>query len=119
MSYTVKLEYFRPESGKYYTDGEYETDLSDLTEIWYEVIDKKRNEELPGINGNEWIIYVRVPDHPCDHPKIIPLEVTDRKKYIPIDKRDCSNCRYQFVAISEMPCFICMNQSRWELDKED
>jgi hypothetical protein len=64
----VFLTYFRP-YGKYYSEGEYETNEPLLYKIWEEV---KNMEKHPGLslywNG---IISVDVPDHPNTHPCLI------------------------------------------------
>ncbi len=69
---TVKLTYFKP-SGKYYSDGEYESNKEDLWEIWNEVEQKRESGHLPGlIEGHSpFIVSVDVPDHPHNHPHLI------------------------------------------------
>lgn len=65
----VKLTYFK-QSGKFYSDGEYQSNLSDLGEIWQEV---KELKEHPGLVGqwSEGFILVNVPTHEHDHPRLI------------------------------------------------
>jgi hypothetical protein len=62
----VKLTYFRRESGKYYTEGEYDTKLQDLNDIWKEI----KNMKIALIRS-DFIILVNVPEHPFNHPKLI------------------------------------------------
>jgi hypothetical protein len=72
----VFLTYFKP-SGKYYTTGEYETNLPYMYEVFEEVRRMKRENKLPGLNGGSWSgpIYVIAPDHPNNYPGLIPVEV--------------------------------------------
>jgi hypothetical protein len=68
----VRLTYFK-EGGKYYTEGTFDAPASlALFQIWEEVRAMKARCELPGIRGNEWHILITVPDHPHDHPHLIP-----------------------------------------------
>lgn len=69
----VKLTYFK-QSGKYYTDGEYDTNKEALYEIWDEVRSKQVAGELPGliVGCTKFTILVEVPDHPHAHPHLIP-----------------------------------------------
>ncbi len=66
----VELIYFKS-TGKYYTEGEYETEKPQLYEIWDEVQSLRKTKSLPGILGDEWIILVNVPGHPHEHPKLL------------------------------------------------
>lgn len=70
----VKLTYFKP-SGKYYSEGEYDTELSDLYEIWLEVHVKRFAQCLPGLiaGHSEYIVSVDVPEHPHNHPHLCVL----------------------------------------------
>jgi len=97
MNYKVKLTYFKLH-GKYYTEGEYETDWfykadSDLEfglglsvkdggraddakgpnlhQIWAQVRYMRRNGKLPDVHGREWHITVDVPGHPSEHPALL------------------------------------------------
>lgn len=83
----VKLTYFKP-SGKYYSDGVFETDttptqkqfdlginIKPLYQIWEEV-ERMRDVtgNLPDLCdgcGKEFDILVEVPDHPHAHPHIV------------------------------------------------
>jgi hypothetical protein len=77
---TVKLTIFKP-TGKYYTEGKYETEKPHLFQIWDEVAQKVRDRKIPGLvdgscwsdkPGEEnWMVSVDVPDHPHNHPRII------------------------------------------------
>lgn len=71
----VKLVYFRAR-GKYYSDGEYETDKDYLFEIWQEVAEMRQNGKLPGLvdGAREFIISVDVPEHEHRHPHLIMLD---------------------------------------------
>jgi hypothetical protein len=70
---TVNLTYFR-EGGKYYSSGSYETDKEDLGKIWQEVREFKFNGRLPDLveGATEFYILIEVPDHPYNHPRLIP-----------------------------------------------
>ena len=67
----VKLTYFKW-SGKYYTNGQYDTKLTSLLDIWNEVVHKQEAGHLPGLaqEAREFLILVRVPTHPHNHPHI-------------------------------------------------
>ena len=68
----VILQYFKP-SGKWYSEGEYESSQTDLWMIWAEVEEFQVRGKLPGlVNGaREFIISVDVPEHPHRHPHLI------------------------------------------------
>lgn len=69
----IYLEYFR-RSGKWYSDGSYETSVEHLDGIWDEVREKRDKGDLPGLvegAGKEFIISVDVPDHEHCHPRLI------------------------------------------------
>ena len=68
--FKVNLTYFKP-NGTYYTSSNYETNLSHMFEIHDEVNALQKTCKLPGILGNDWIIFIDVPDHPHNFPKII------------------------------------------------
>jgi hypothetical protein len=72
MPYTVYLSYFR-ESGKWYSDGEYQTEKEYLFEIWEEIKEMRERGECPGLVGCEsnWYTLVNVPRHPHRHPHLI------------------------------------------------
>lgn len=65
----VHLTYFKC-TGKYYTDGEYETNLESLHEIWNEV---RQLNPAPGLasDGAEFFVLVNVPGHVHEHPKLL------------------------------------------------
>jgi hypothetical protein len=82
----VQLRYFKP-SGKWYADGEYETQVPDsaielipgvrgpaLFRIWEEVAAMKADRTLPGLRSghSDFTVLVDVPDHPHRHPHLIP-----------------------------------------------
>ena len=68
----VKCTMFK-ETGKYYTDGEYETGLEHLFEIWREVRTMRNEGRLPGLvqGHSHFIVSVDVPDHQFNHPHLI------------------------------------------------
>jgi hypothetical protein len=68
----VKLTYFTPR-GKYYTDGEYETEKTNLWEIVEEVNVLARERKLPGLieGHSQFIVHVDVPEHPNNHPNLV------------------------------------------------
>jgi len=68
----VKLTYFK-DNGKYYTEGEYNTKLHALDDIWKEVrVMKKSGRQAGLVDGcTEFIVLVDVPRHPHRHPKLI------------------------------------------------
>lgn len=70
--YKVELTYFQA-SGKYYTDGEYESSRTHLFEIWEDVHIMHREKALPGLRPGHsyFIVLVDVPDHPHAHPHLI------------------------------------------------
>ncbi len=71
--YTVKLTYFFKSSGKYYSDGEYETKKEALFDIWNEVREMRMKSSLPGLipGHSPFTISVDVLDHPHAHPHLI------------------------------------------------
>jgi len=68
----VDLIYFKS-TGKFYAHGSYDTSLTDLGDIWLEVDRMHEEGNLPGLarGSRGWIISVRVPAHPHDHPKLL------------------------------------------------
>lgn len=75
MAHKVELTYFK-QTGKYYSDSEYESNKQDLWEIWDEVRELAKYKRLPGIFGSEFYILVKVPTHEHNHPRlIIPMEL--------------------------------------------
>lgn len=68
----VKLIYFLF-SGKYYSEGEYQTHKTDLWKIWIEVETMRFEGNLPGLvkGANEFIVLIDVPDHPYNHLHLI------------------------------------------------
>ncbi len=68
----VYLTYFKT-SGKFYSQGTYETGDKPLYKIWEEVRGFQEQGKLPGlIDGSvEFIISVEVPEHPHAHPHLI------------------------------------------------
>ncbi len=68
----VILTYFK-QSGKYYSEGTYESDCEAIHNIWDEVEAFNKSGTLPGLckGSSGWIILVNVPGHPHDHPRLI------------------------------------------------
>ena len=70
----VKLIYFKA-SGKYYSEGEYETQHKHMWKIFAEVRQMHRDGKLPGLTaGGEFGWYhalIEVPDHEHNHPQLI------------------------------------------------
>lgn len=68
----VKLTYFK-QSGKYYSEGEYDTEKEYLFKVFEEV--KKMAEDgcLPGLMSgrSEFHVLIDVPDHPHNHPHLV------------------------------------------------
>lgn len=73
----VNLTYFKY-SGKYYSEGSYETSSDSLLDIWEEVRKKVKEGNLPGLvrgAGRDFYIIVDVPDVSHRHPSLIlPLD---------------------------------------------
>ena len=67
----VQLTYFK-ESGKYYSDGSYDTGKEGLDDIWDEVRTMWHNRELPGlVEGHGYfIVSIDVPEHKINHPHL-------------------------------------------------
>lgn len=83
----VQLTYFKP-NGKYYARGEYETQVRSLALTWpvgvmapplyeisKEVAQLKGRRRLPGLNPghSDFHVLIDVPDHPHNHPHMIPV----------------------------------------------
>jgi len=70
--FKVEIMYFK-QSGKYYTDGSYQTDKLHMFEIFEEVEELFRHKRRPGLvhGENEFYAVVSVPNHPHDHPALI------------------------------------------------
>lgn len=85
----VKLTYFK-QSGKYYSDGSYETNQTDLHNIFDEVRNKLTDGKLPGlVDGARYTTHIEVPDYPHDHPALFFYpqgfeELVERIKGVPI-----------------------------------
>ena len=58
----IELQYFKKDTGKYYSSGYYETDKEHLFQIEEEVLKLKEENKLPGVSSNDWIIYI---NHGC------------------------------------------------------
>lgn len=68
----VNLTYFK-DTGKYYSEGSYETEKEHLFSIFQEVQQKVQDRILPGLvrGCSEFIVGIDVPDHPNNHPRLI------------------------------------------------
>jgi hypothetical protein len=68
----VNLTYFK-DTGKYYCEGLYHTNLDPLFEIWDEVREMKKVGALPGLvkGSTEFYVLVEVPEHEHNHPRLI------------------------------------------------
>lgn len=68
----VMLTYFHLR-GKYYAEGEYETDAVHMFQIFEQVDRLRRERKLPGlIEGHSpFIVLVDVPDHEHNHPVLL------------------------------------------------
>ena len=72
--FTAKLTYFK-ETGKYYSEGEYDSSEDELYKIWREVRKMQREGTLPGLTpGSKFHVLVKVPGHPHDHPTLMLIE---------------------------------------------
>ncbi len=74
MQNTIKLTYFK-ESGKYYTVGEYYSELEWFFQIFDEVRDMKNKKRLPGLSSGNWDgdILVESDTHPNAYPGLSVL----------------------------------------------
>jgi hypothetical protein len=73
--FTVQIQYFKL-SGKFYSEGAYQTEKLQMYEIFLEVRAMLHNGKRPGLvdsQHNEFTAYVTVPDHPHNHPHLITL----------------------------------------------
>lgn len=72
----VKLTYYKS-SGKFYSEGEYESSKEYLFEIWHEVRTMLEEENLPGLikGHSQYIVQVEVPGHLYEHPHIVIPEI--------------------------------------------
>ncbi len=74
-TFRVNLNYFRPDRGKYYSEGHYQTELSDTWKIWNEVQDMLDTGNLPGLvkghSSESFIVLIDIPGHPHNVPQII------------------------------------------------
>lgn len=70
----VDLTYFRT-TGKFYSEGSYETTVQHLWQIWEEVDRMRRERRLPGLQEghSNYIVLVDVPDHEHNHPVLIGI----------------------------------------------
>lgn len=70
----VKLTYFK-DSGKYYSEGEYNSNEKELYEIHDEVRVMIKDKCLPGLmeNHSSFIVLVNVPGHEHEHPILLRL----------------------------------------------
>jgi len=72
MPYRVNLTYFKP-SGKYYSEGDYQSNKENLWEIFQEVKNKLAAGDRPGLvdGPNTFYAVINVPEHPHDHPFLV------------------------------------------------
>ncbi|HEX9987061.1 MAG TPA: hypothetical protein VGE45_01080 [Chloroflexia bacterium] len=70
----VELIYFKS-SGKYYSEGQYETNREHMFQIFDEVKEMRDQGKLPGLRDGSrgYHILVTVPEHPQEYPGLIPL----------------------------------------------
>lgn len=70
----VILTYFNLR-GKYYAEGEYETDAVHLFQIFEQVDWLRRERRLPGlkVDHSPVIVLVDVPDHEHNHPTLLGI----------------------------------------------
>lgn len=68
----VELAYFKP-NGTYYSSGSFETEFTDLCNIWYSIKKKILNKELPELvkGHSDYVVLVNVPEHRDNHPIIL------------------------------------------------
>lgn len=73
--YKVQLDYFK-KSGKWYSEGSYYTEFSDLYEIFKEVRQKLKKGKRPGLVDavNEFHVLITVPEHEFNIPQLILFE---------------------------------------------
>lgn len=72
IRYEVKLTYFK-KSGKYYSFGNYFSSKEHMFQIFEEVEEMKKNENLPGLVRGSWVdtILVESNDNPHGYPGLI------------------------------------------------
>ena len=68
--YEIELQYFKT-SGTYYSSGTYTTSLNAMYKVKEEIEKMKKDNKLPGITGNEFIVYTNAEKHPNGFPIII------------------------------------------------
>lgn len=70
----VNLTYFK-QTGKYYSEGSYQTDKTSLLDIWDEIKEKIRTKTLPCLveGHSDFIVLVHIPDHEMDHPVLFNI----------------------------------------------
>jgi hypothetical protein len=68
----VQLTYFK-DTGKYYSEGEYETELDSLTKIWEEVRAMIQQGKCPGLleGRHDFHTLVNVAGHRHEHPRLM------------------------------------------------
>lgn len=68
----VQLTYFK-DTGKFYSEGSYETDKAPLYEIWDEVREMIKQGTRPGLakGCHEFHTLINVPGHVHEHPRLI------------------------------------------------
>jgi len=68
----VKLNYFR-ETGKWYSEGEYDTERILLFEIFEEVKQLRDTKKLPGLmEGHSfYFVLIDVPEHEHNYPHLV------------------------------------------------
>ncbi len=67
----VQLTYFK-DTGKYYAEGEYETEKKSLYEIWDEVREMFKQGNCPGLVGpSGFHVLVNVAGHEHEHPRLM------------------------------------------------
>lgn len=71
---TIKLEYFKRISGKYYSEGEYQTAYDNFHDIVDEVRNMQIHGRLPGLvpGAKEFIIYLPGENFIHKVPQVIP-----------------------------------------------
>lgn len=75
QKYEVRLNMFKP-TGKWHSEGAYESDKQSLWEIWREVREMRDvKKKLPGLvlGACDYNVHVEVPGHPHEHPHLIML----------------------------------------------
>ncbi|KKL27679.1 hypothetical protein LCGC14_2382740 [marine sediment metagenome] len=71
----VDLTYFKL-GGKYYSSGTYNTEKTDLEDVWDEVGDMLKAGFLPGLceDAKEFIVLINAPEHEGNHPRLVMPE---------------------------------------------